>query len=77
MNVSQQLLQILINEGVKHLFGVAGDALNPLISAMGCTIADYRDFFQPLIVTISGPSGDDNSSIYSWCVNTFNCSNHA
>lgn len=34
MNVSQQLLQILINEGVKHIFGVAGDALNPLISAM-------------------------------------------
>ncbi len=34
MNVSQQLLQILTNEGVKHIFGVAGDALNPLISAM-------------------------------------------
>lgn len=34
MNVSQQLLQILTNEGVKHIIGVAGDALNPLISAM-------------------------------------------
>jgi thiamine pyrophosphate-dependent acetolactate synthase large subunit-like protein len=34
MNVSQQLLQILTIEGVKHIFGVAGDALNPLISAM-------------------------------------------
>lgn len=34
MNVSEQLLQILTNEGVKHIFGVAGDALNPLISAM-------------------------------------------
>ncbi|MEX0812023.1 MAG: thiamine pyrophosphate-dependent enzyme [Chitinophagales bacterium] len=33
-NVSDQLLQILTNEGVKHIFGVAGDALNPLISAM-------------------------------------------
>lgn len=34
MNVSQQLLQIVTNEGVKHIFGVAGDALNPLLSAM-------------------------------------------
>lgn len=34
MNVSEQLLQILTNEGVKHIFGVAGDALNPLVSAM-------------------------------------------
>lgn len=34
MNVSQQLLHILTNEGIKHIFGVAGDALNPLISAM-------------------------------------------
>jgi len=35
MNVSEQLLQILKQEGVKHIFGVAGDALNPLISALG------------------------------------------
>ncbi|MBN2638166.1 MAG: hypothetical protein JXR65_03645 [Bacteroidales bacterium] len=35
MNVSEQLLQILTQEGVKHIFGVAGDALNPLISAIG------------------------------------------
>jgi len=34
MNVSQQLLQILTTENVKHIFGIAGDALNPLISAM-------------------------------------------
>jgi len=34
MNVSEQLLQILTNEGVRHIFGVAGDALNPLISAI-------------------------------------------
>jgi thiamine pyrophosphate-dependent acetolactate synthase large subunit-like protein len=34
MNVSQQLLKILTNEGIRHIFGVAGDALNPLISAM-------------------------------------------
>ncbi len=35
MNVSEQLLDILKNEGVKHIFGVAGDALNPLVSAIG------------------------------------------
>jgi thiamine pyrophosphate-dependent acetolactate synthase large subunit-like protein len=35
MNVSEQLLQILQQEGVRHIFGVAGDALNPLISAIG------------------------------------------
>jgi len=34
MNVSEQLLQILTNEGVRHIFGVAGDALNPLVSAI-------------------------------------------
>lgn len=34
MNVSEQLLDILRTEGVKHIFGVAGDALNPLVSAM-------------------------------------------
>ena len=34
MNVSEQLLQILSNEGVKHIFGVAGDALNPMVSAL-------------------------------------------
>lgn len=34
MNVSEQLLDILIQEGVKHIFGVAGDALNPLVSAL-------------------------------------------
>lgn len=37
MNVSEQLLNILIDEGVKHIFGVAGDALNPLVSAIGKT----------------------------------------
>ncbi|MBQ0733352.1 thiamine pyrophosphate-dependent enzyme [Aquimarina celericrescens] len=35
MNVSEQLLEILQNEGVKHIFGVAGDALNPLVDAIG------------------------------------------
>ncbi len=35
MNVSEQLLEILQEEGVKHIFGVAGDALNPLIDAIG------------------------------------------
>ncbi|SHG50354.1 thiamine pyrophosphate-dependent enzyme [Winogradskyella jejuensis] len=35
MNVSEQLLDILKNEGVKHIFGVAGDALNPLVTAIG------------------------------------------
>ena len=35
MNVSQQLLSILQQEGVKNIFGVAGDALNPLIDAIG------------------------------------------
>ncbi len=35
MNVSEQLLKILENEGVKHIFGVAGDALNPLVVALG------------------------------------------
>ncbi len=34
MNVSEQLLQILTHEGVKHIFGVAGDALNPLVDAI-------------------------------------------
>ncbi|MEE4256819.1 MAG: thiamine pyrophosphate-dependent enzyme [Bacteroidales bacterium] len=34
MNVSEQLLNILSNEGVRHIFGVAGDALNPLVSAI-------------------------------------------
>ena len=35
MNVSEQLLSILENEGVKHIIGVAGDALNPLVVALG------------------------------------------
>ena len=35
MNVSEQLLHILHQEGVKHIFGIAGDALNPLVSAIG------------------------------------------
>lgn len=35
MNVSEQLLDILTNEGVKNIFGIAGDALNPLINALG------------------------------------------
>lgn len=35
MNVSEQLLKILEHEGVKHIFGVAGDALNPLVVALG------------------------------------------
>ncbi|GET21969.1 thiamine pyrophosphate-dependent enzyme [Prolixibacter denitrificans] len=34
MNVSEQLLHILKQEGVQHIFGVAGDALNPIISAI-------------------------------------------
>lgn len=34
MNVSEQLLQILSDEGVKNIFGIAGDALNPLIDAI-------------------------------------------
>ncbi len=34
MNVSEQLLEILKSEGVKHIFGVAGDALNPLVTAL-------------------------------------------
>jgi len=34
MNVSEQLLNILANEGVQHIFGVAGDALNPFVSAI-------------------------------------------
>ncbi len=34
MNVSEQLLQILQNEGVQQIFGVAGDALNPLVTAI-------------------------------------------
>lgn len=35
MNVSEQLLKILTDEGVTQIFGVAGDALNPLVSALG------------------------------------------
>ncbi|SHJ11609.1 thiamine pyrophosphate-dependent enzyme [Aquimarina spongiae] len=34
MNVSEQLLNILTEEGVRHIFGVAGDALNPLVDAI-------------------------------------------
>lgn len=34
MNVSDQLLHILQSEGVQHIFGVAGDALNPFIDAI-------------------------------------------
>lgn len=34
MNVSEQLLDFLTLEGVKHIFGVAGDALNPLVDAI-------------------------------------------
>jgi thiamine pyrophosphate-dependent acetolactate synthase large subunit-like protein len=34
MNVSEQLLNILTDEDVLHIFGVAGDALNPLVSAI-------------------------------------------
>ena len=35
MNVSEQLLHTLQSEGVKHIFGVAGDALNPFVVALG------------------------------------------
>jgi len=34
MNVSQLLLKILEKEGIKHIFGIAGDALNPLTNAI-------------------------------------------
>lgn len=43
MNVSEQLLQILRDEGVRHIFGVAGDALNPLMSALGQQDEDAED----------------------------------
>lgn len=35
MNVSEQLLRILTDEGVRHIFGIAGDALNPFVAALG------------------------------------------
>ncbi|QCK15786.1 thiamine pyrophosphate-binding protein [Mangrovivirga cuniculi] len=35
MTVSEQLLNILKSINVKHIFGVAGDALNPLVCAIG------------------------------------------
>ncbi|MEX0600315.1 MAG: thiamine pyrophosphate-dependent enzyme, partial [Rhodothermales bacterium] len=35
MNVSEQLLEILKSEGVTQILGVAGDALNPLVTAIG------------------------------------------
>jgi len=35
MNVSEQLLEFLKNEQVSEIFGVAGDALNPLVNAIG------------------------------------------
>ncbi len=34
MNVSHLLLKILEKEGIKHIFGIAGDALNPLTNAI-------------------------------------------
>ncbi len=43
LNVSEQLLQILRDEGVRHIFGVAGDALNPLVSALGAQDEDAED----------------------------------
>ncbi len=33
-NVSEQLLDILVNAGVRHIYGVTGDALNHLVSAI-------------------------------------------
>jgi len=33
-NVSEQLLDILVNEGVSHIYGVTGDALNFLVKAI-------------------------------------------
>ena len=33
-NVSEQLLEILVNTGVKNIYGVTGDALNHLVSAI-------------------------------------------
>ena len=43
MNVSEQLLGILRQEGVRHIFGVAGDALNPLVSALADQDPDDPD----------------------------------
>ncbi|HPF14810.1 MAG TPA: thiamine pyrophosphate-binding protein, partial [Planctomycetota bacterium] len=34
MNVSEQLLQMLVNVGVTHVYGVVGDALNHLVKAI-------------------------------------------
>jgi len=49
MNVSEQLLSILQQEGVKHIFGVAGDALNPLVTAI-----DSQDIIQWIKVKHEG-----------------------
>jgi len=44
MNVSEQLLAILQSEGVRQIIGVAGDALNPLVTAMGKQDRDSPDY---------------------------------
>ncbi len=44
MNVSEQLLAILRSEGVRQIIGVAGDALNPLVTAMGQQDPDRPDY---------------------------------
>lgn len=44
MDVSEQLLKILRDEGIRHIFGVAGDALNPLLSALAAQDDDAEDY---------------------------------
>ncbi len=46
MNVSEQLLAILKSEGVRQIIGVAGDALNPLVTAIGQQDKGKPDFIR-------------------------------
>jgi len=45
------------------------------LTAMGCTVSEYRPFTPPtpLTVNISGPHKGNNSGTYTWCVNIQNC----
>ncbi len=43
------------------------------LGALGCTIADYRPFVEPMTVSISGPNKANNNDTYTWCANVDFC----
>ena len=34
MNVAEQLVEVLVEAGVSHVYGVVGDSLNPVVDAI-------------------------------------------